>query len=61
MAERAQVSTATVSRVLSGRRSKEDDIARRVRRAGEEISFESAELFAMLHTQVRVSSSNRFI
>ena len=35
----AGVSTATVSRVLSGRRSKDDDIARRVRRAAEVLHY----------------------
>ena len=35
----AQVSTATVSRVLSGRRTKDDDIARRVRRAAADLDY----------------------
>lgn len=35
----AGVSTATVSRVLSGRRSKDDDLARRVRRAAEVLHY----------------------
>ena len=35
----AQVSTATVSRVLSGRRTKDDDIAQRVRKAAEELHY----------------------
>lgn len=39
VAARARVSTATVSRVLSGRRSKDDDIARRVRKAAEELNY----------------------
>lgn len=35
----ANVSTATVSRVLSGKRGKDDDIARRVRAAAEELNY----------------------
>ncbi|MCH9276058.1 LacI family transcriptional regulator [Bifidobacterium amazonense] len=35
----ANVSTATVSRVLSGKRAKDDDIARRVRAAAEELNY----------------------
>ncbi|KAB8288353.1 LacI family transcriptional regulator [Bifidobacterium ramosum] len=35
----ANVSTATVSRVLSGKRTKDDDIARRVRAAAEELNY----------------------
>lgn len=39
VAVRAEVSTATVSRVLSGRRAKDDDIARRVRRAAHDLDY----------------------
>ncbi|MBM6700126.1 LacI family DNA-binding transcriptional regulator [Bifidobacterium pullorum subsp. saeculare] len=39
VAIRADVSTATVSRVLSGKRTKDDAIARRVRRAAEELNY----------------------
>lgn len=35
----ADVSIATVSRVLSGRRTKDDDIARRVRKAAHELNY----------------------
>lgn len=35
----ANVSTATVSRVLSGRRTKDDDIARRVRKAAKTLNY----------------------
>ena len=35
----ANVSTATVSRVLSGRRQKDDDIARRVRKAAKQLHY----------------------
>lgn len=35
----ARVSTATVSRVLSGRRAKNDDIAKRVRKAAEQLNY----------------------
>ena len=35
----ANVSTATVSRVLSGRRTKDDDIAQRVRKAAAELNY----------------------
>lgn len=35
----ADVSIATVSRVLSGRRTKDDDIARRVRKAARELNY----------------------
>ncbi|WP_225431703.1 LacI family DNA-binding transcriptional regulator [Bifidobacterium platyrrhinorum] len=35
----ANVSTATVSRVLSGRRAKDDDIAQRVRKAAAELNY----------------------
>lgn len=35
----AQVSKATVSRVLSGQRTKDDDIARRVREAAEKLNY----------------------
>lgn len=35
----AEVSTATVSRVLSGRRTKDDDIARRVRAAARKLNY----------------------
>ncbi|EFA22238.1 LacI family DNA-binding transcriptional regulator [Bifidobacterium gallicum] len=35
----AKVSIATVSRVLSGKRSKDDDIARRVREAAEQLDY----------------------
>lgn len=35
----ANVSTATVSRVLSGRRTKDDDIARRVRKAAADLNY----------------------
>lgn len=35
----AKVSIATVSRVLSGRRAKDDDIAKRVRKAAEQLNY----------------------
>ena len=35
----ANVSIATVSRVLSGKRDKDDDIARRVRAAAEQLNY----------------------
>ena len=35
----ANVSIATVSRVLSGKRTKDDDIARRVRAAAEQLNY----------------------
>ncbi|MCB5696622.1 LacI family DNA-binding transcriptional regulator, partial [Fusicatenibacter saccharivorans] len=35
----ANVSTATVSRVLSGKRTKDDDIARRVRAAAHSLNY----------------------
>ncbi|MCI1832930.1 MAG: LacI family transcriptional regulator [Bifidobacterium sp.] len=35
----ANVSTATVSRVLTGRRTKDDDIARRVRKAANQLNY----------------------
>ena len=39
VAAMAHVSIATVSRVLSGKRTKDDDIARRVRAAAEELNY----------------------
>lgn len=39
VAAKAHVSTATVSRVLSGTRDKDDDIARRVRKAAESLHY----------------------
>ncbi|RSX53609.1 LacI family transcriptional regulator [Bifidobacterium goeldii] len=39
VAAKANVSIATVSRVLSGKRTKDDDIARRVRAAAEELNY----------------------
>lgn len=39
VAAKAKVSTATVSRVLSGARTKEDDIARRVRKAASSLHY----------------------
>jgi LacI family transcriptional regulator len=39
VAAKAKVSTATVSRVLSGARTKEDDIARRVRKAAASLHY----------------------
>lgn len=39
VAAKARVSTATVSRVLSGARDKDDDIARRVRKAAETLHY----------------------
>lgn len=39
VAARAKVSTATVSRVLTGRRAKDDEIAQRVRQAAEELRY----------------------
>lgn len=50
----AKVSTATVSRVLSGRRTKDDDIARRVRKAAEALNY-SADYAA---STLRSSSTN---
>ncbi|KAB7790141.1 LacI family DNA-binding transcriptional regulator [Bifidobacterium leontopitheci] len=41
VAVKANVSKATVSRVLSGRRNKEDDIARRVRQAAEQLNYQA--------------------
>ena len=39
VAAMANVSIATVSRVLSGKRSKDDDIARRVREAAKQLGY----------------------
>ena len=37
----ARVSKATVSRVLSGRRTKDDNIAKRVRDAAEQLNYQA--------------------
>lgn len=48
----AHVSTATVSRVLSGRRTKDDDIARRVREAATTLNYSVNRAASALRTDV---------
>ncbi|WEV42113.1 LacI family DNA-binding transcriptional regulator [Bifidobacterium sp. ESL0682] len=48
----AEVSTATVSRVLSGRRNKDDDIARRVRDAAEKLHYSANSAASSLRSDI---------
>ncbi|WEV69248.1 LacI family DNA-binding transcriptional regulator [Bifidobacterium sp. ESL0775] len=48
----AKVSTATVSRVLSGRRKKDDDIARRVRDAAEKLHYSANPAASSLRSDI---------
>lgn len=48
----ADVSIATVSRVLSGRRTKDDDIARRVRKAAHELNYSANSAASALRSDV---------
>lgn len=52
VAVKANVSTATVSRVLTGRRTKDDAIARRVRKAAEELNYSANHAASALRSDV---------
>lgn len=52
VAAKAKVSTATVSRVLTGRRTKDDAIARRVRKAAEELNYSANHAASALRSDV---------
>ncbi|KFF31619.1 LacI family DNA-binding transcriptional regulator [Bifidobacterium bombi] len=51
----ADVSTATVSRVLSGKRTKNDDISRRVRKAAQSLNYEANYAASALRSDVTKS------